>query len=78
MRRIRSERFIENVEVEGVTKAKVVVEIDCDTASDLPEVNEISGRLLDMGSIAWVVSTGAFYGLSSDGVWNNQGGSSSV
>lgn len=77
MIRIRSERFIKNVEVEGVTKAYVVAEIDCDTASDLPEVDEISGRLLAMGSIAWDISTGDFYGLNSGGVWNNQGGSSS-
>lgn len=74
MLRIRSERFVESVETNGTSIAKVVAELDMDTAEDLPDVDGIDGCLLSMGSIAWDISTGEFYGLDSDGVWHNQSG----
>lgn len=74
---IRNERYIRGEEVEGIIKSVVVAELNCDTSSDLPAVDGLAGRILAQGSIAWDISTGDFYGLSSDGVWNNQGGSSS-
>lgn len=42
-----------------------IVEIACDAAEDLPEDTAV----WDVGSIAWVVSESAFYGLTSEGEW---------
>lgn len=50
------------------------VEIDVDTASDLPDADDIEGILLYQGSIAWDISTGDFYGLKSNGTWVKQNG----
>lgn len=50
------------------------MEICVDTASDLPTVNSIAGCKIAQGSIAWDVSTGDFYGMSSAGEWVNQSG----
>ena len=50
------------------------MEICVDTASDLPTVNSIPGCKIAQGSIAWDVSTGDFYGMSSTGDWINQSG----
>ena len=50
------------------------MEICVDTASDLPTVNSITGCKIAQGSIAWDVSTGDFYGMSSAGDWINQSG----
>lgn len=50
------------------------VEIDVDSASDLPAADDIDGILLYQGSIAWDISTGDFYGLKSDGTWYKQDG----
>lgn len=50
------------------------LEIDVDSASDLPAIDAIDGILLYQGSIAWDISTGDFYGLKSDGTWYKQDG----
>lgn len=49
------------------------MELDIDTAAELPEVDFLSGHKLYMGSIAWVIETGEFYAMMSDGTWVNQG-----
>ena len=54
------------------------MEICADTASDLPTVNSITGCKIAQGSIAWDVSTGDFYGMSSAGEWVNQSGASTA
>lgn len=71
---IRKEKFKGYEETEEGKLSVVKVEIDVDSAEDLPAVDELSGRKLYMGSIAWDISTGEFYGLDSDGVWHNQSG----
>lgn len=78
MVRIRSERYLETVEAEGARISKVVAELDCDTASDLPTVDGLEGCVLAMGSIAWDISTGDFYGLNSSGSWIKQGNAAST
>jgi hypothetical protein len=70
---LRSEEFIRFVEIDGVQKSLVRAEIDCDTSSDIPAYNAVPGRELVMGSIAWDISTGDFYGLDSSGEWVKQG-----
>lgn len=45
------------------------MEIDVDTASGLPAVDDFEGKLIAQGSIAWDISTGDFYGMGSDGQW---------
>ena len=50
------------------------MEICVDAASDLPTVNSITGCKIAQGSIAWDISTGDFYGMSSTGEWINQSG----
>lgn len=50
------------------------MEICVDAASDLPTANSIAGCKIAMGSIAWDVSTGDFYGMTSTGDWVNQSG----
>ena len=53
----------------------MVAELDMDTAEDLPDVDGIDGCILSVGSIAWDISTGDFYALSSEGTWYKQDGS---
>ena len=48
--------------------SQVIVEIRCDTAADLPTA---AANWLP-GSLAWVIATGDFYGLSSSGTWVKQ------
>lgn len=67
---IRSENFIEYENGLSVVR----VEIDIDSADELPEVDYFSGRKLYQGSIAWDISTGSFYGLTSTGDWVLQTG----
>nr|DAU28134.1 MAG TPA: hypothetical protein [Caudoviricetes sp.] len=50
------------------------MELCVDAASDLPTVNSITGCKIAQGSIAWDISTGDFYGMSSTGEWINQSG----
>lgn len=48
------------------------MEIDVDTADELPAPDYFEGKRLHQGSIAWVISTGEFFGLNGDGEWINQ------
>lgn len=55
-------------------RRRVIAEIFADNVSDLPEVNDIKGYTLSMGSIAYVIATGELYVLGSDGIWYTSGG----
>ncbi|NLT10683.1 MAG: hypothetical protein GXY08_14480 [Ruminococcus sp.] len=68
---IRNSRFIRFSEGAFVVRA----ELDVDTASELPAYDFISGQKLAQGSIAHVITTGAFYCLGGDNSWYNQDGS---
>lgn len=72
---IRKENFVRFKDTENGMVSVVKAELDCDTAADLPAADGIEGRELLMGSIAWDISTGDFYGLGSDGAWYKQDGS---
>jgi hypothetical protein len=72
---IRKEIFKGYEDTEEGKLSVVKVEIDIDSAEDLPAVDELSGRKLYMGSIAWDISTGDFYALNSEGTWYKQDGS---
>lgn len=75
MYKIIKSTFVEFKEIEDEKVNVIRAEIICDSASDLPDADSIDGIELSAGSIAWVIDTGAFYGLSSEGVWYNQDGS---
>ena len=47
----------------------VVANIDCDTAADLPAVNDFSGLTLLMGSRAHDIDQNAWYEMQSGGTW---------
>ena len=51
------------------------MEIDVDTADDLPAANYFSGRRIHQGSLAHDISTGDFYSMDSTGTWYAQDGS---
>lgn len=55
----------------ATTGNKVVAEIQVDTAAEL--VTSVGGYTFESGTLAWVVQTGTFYGLSGD-TWYNQDG----
>ena len=59
--------------VDGVSAVRV--ELDVDTAADLPAADSVSGYLLWQGSIAHDISTGDFYCIDSEGTWYAQDGS---
>lgn len=48
--------------------SKTIVEVRCDTVSDLPA----AGDNWLPGSVAWVIADGDIYGLNSSGSWVNQ------
>ena len=52
-----------------------LMELDIDSASELPEPDFTDGKLLYQGSIAHDISTGDFYCIDSEGTWYNQDGS---
>lgn len=62
---ILNERF---VQYDGKSD-EIILEIVVDTADELPEIDEIPGKILHQGSIAYVVKTGEFFVLSNDGEW---------
>ena len=67
---------------EGIKSGKhhIRAEIAIDSAAELT-VEGFQNYHFTMGSIAWDVSTGDFYGLGSDGTWKKQnsgGGSGTV
>ena len=55
----------------STTGDKAIAEIQVDTASEL--TTSANGYTFASGTIAWVVQTGAFYALSGD-TWYNQDG----
>lgn len=67
MMTIRSACFLKYQDGENIVR----YEIDVDTAAELPETIE-EGTKIAQGSIAWVISAGEFYGMSSEGEWINQ------
>ena len=67
----RTARFIDFVEKDGVRKSCEYLELDVDTASELPD-GELDGIVIAHGSIAHIVTTGEFYALGGDGKWYNQ------
>lgn len=50
---------------------KVIAEIQVDTAAEL--TTSANGYNFENGTIAWVVQTGAFYALSGDTYYNQDG-----
>jgi hypothetical protein len=67
---IRSKEIVKYRQEEKKTPL-VRYQIDCDTPADLPtKIND--GEEMAQGSIAWVISTGEFYGYTSTGSWVNQ------
>lgn len=65
---IRSRERIDTKDDKPVNR----VEMDVDTVAELPAVNSATSEIYGIGSIAWVISTGDFYGLTSSGEWVNQ------
>lgn len=55
-------------------RSLVTMELFADAVSDLPETNGIDGYTLSIGSVAYVITTGELYVLSSDGQWYSSGG----
>ena len=49
--------------------SEVIAEINVDTADELPEVNEIPGRILHQGSTALIIKEGRLAVFSGDGHW---------
>ena len=58
---------------DGVSVCRM--ELDVDSAAELPEADFMDDHLLAQGSIAHDVSTGDFYCIDSEGTWYNQDGS---
>lgn len=69
---IKIRDFIEKTSNDG--NQHIIAELMIDSASELPS-REYAGYVLDMGSIAWDISTGDFYALNSEGTWYKQDGS---
>lgn len=69
---IKIRDFIEKTSNDG--NQHIIAELMIDSASELPS-QEYAGYVLDMGSIAWDISTGDFYALNSEGTWYKQDGS---
>lgn len=65
--------FDEEISIEFDEEISVErMEIDVDAVEELPAPDYFEGKRLHQGSIAWVISTGEFYGMQSDGTWVNQ------
>lgn len=58
---------------DGVSVCRM--ELDVDSAAELPEADFMDDHLLAQGSIAHDISTGDFYCIDSEGTWYNQDGS---
>ena len=72
---IKKEEFVKYENNLSVVRAKLNV----DSAEELPETDDFSGKVLFQGSTARDISTGDVYALTSTGEWvvqNNGGGSS--
>lgn len=57
--------------IETTASGNIIAEIQVDTAAEL--TTSVNGYTFANGTIAWVVQTGAFYALSGD-TWYNQDG----
>ena len=66
-----NEKFVQFDENSDGKSSEIIWEIIVDTADELPEKDGISGKSLHQGSVAYVVKTGEFYVLASDGKWHN-------
>lgn len=64
------EKYLRPEEDLDLTRCEICV----DTAEELPDIYDFSGKKLAQGSIAWDISTGDLYGLNSSGEWYNQNG----
>ena len=53
-------------------QTQVVAQIECDTAFDLPGINDFTGKVLNKGSTAHVIDANEKYMLDSYGNWNIQ------
>lgn len=71
---VLKENFLRYEDAEGIRLNEIRAELFCDTADDLPDANAIKGRLLAMGSIAYVIEAGTMYVMNSDGEWISSGG----
>lgn len=58
--------------VDLADQTQVVAQIECDTASDLPGINDFTGKVLNKGSTAHVIDANEKYMLDSLGTWNIQ------
>lgn len=54
------------------------MELDIDSAAELPSADFMAGHKLSQGTLAHDISTGAFYALDSTGTWYAQDGSGAV
>ena len=72
---VKNEKFVKYED--GVSA--VIMRINVDSAQELPETDDFSGKILYQGSTARDLSTGDFYALTSSGEWvrqkNSSGGS---
>lgn len=59
-------------------KAYCIVEIDCDTGSELVGVTEIDNKIICFGSIAIAAKEGEVYRFASDDKWYKQSDGSEV
>lgn len=65
---------IRNIQVINMaTKAPfiktVIAEIDCDTLSDVPDVDGLNGYILHQGSVVDIIREGTLAKLAGDGKW---------
>jgi hypothetical protein len=56
-------------------KKIIIADIQVDEEEELESITttSIPGFILFQGSIVWVISTGAFYAMTSGGQWKSQG-----
>lgn len=75
MQTVMTRKHIRYDESDGTKRDVVLAFIAVGSASELPDIDEIDGLLLNEGSGAWDISTGATYGLkvtSGSGEWVKQ------
>ena len=74
MKTLMRSEFIRYRETAEEVISVMRADIACDTAADIPAYNSISGIELDMGSLAWDISSGELSGLNSSHQWIKQTG----
>ena len=65
---VRSEEFVRFEDGKAVVRA--VLEVA--SPEEIPTIDGIEGRILHQGSLAWDVTSGEVYALSSGGTWSKQ------